>query len=353
LAAFGGGRFEIIRKGSVPHSAGIDLVSAYPKQTRDLVDCTTGTWKRVIKADRDALMGFYHVRVNVPMMKVAPLPVRYHSGRIAYPCGQFVTYLNATEYWAYEQYIDIEILRGAEYSDPSPTYPFRNYIDWLFKFKAEAAKESFEYLLVKKMLNSVFGSFYEKLEDKGRYYPGKLFNPVYASEITANTRVELFKIAIMRPQAVLGFATDGIILDQYPDISYSAQLGCWERDIEGPTSIIRSGLYKIGNRIKNRGLKSMEGLVTKYGQYQHIFDYIEQQPGLTEYEIMAHRPLSLGECIAHHNKRGTADINVFVDQAYTIDINLDRKRYWDDTFRDGADLMSRSIDSWPMVLGEI
>jgi len=350
LSAYFGGRFEVVRRGNIGHCYDIDLTSAYPSVMAHLPDITRGVWRRVREVNQDALLGFYMAKVYIPPMRIAPLPVRPNPILTVYPCGEFITHMTKAEYDMLSDIIDIQIIRGAEYYDREPTYPFKKMIYDLFQHKRNTPKANFRYKLIKILLNALYGAQYEKIKQDNTYYAGKLFNPVYATMITAVTRCMLWAITAVYESAICAFATDGIILTEKPEIDYGKALGQWSEDIDGPTTIIRTGVYKIADRIKNRGLRSVERLRTPYGEYNDIFDYVEHNPSLTKYTVNTTRPLGLGECIAHHNKRGTANINIFASEPYDIDINRDLKRVWDDQFKNGGDLLSRSIDSMPILL---
>lgn len=352
LAAYSGGRFEVLERGAVGYAESEDICSCYPFQITLIPDITRGEWRRAREPNHDALLGYYHVVVNVPPMRIAPLPFRVSPTLLVFPCGQFSTYMTLSEIKAYEKYIDIKVIRGIEYFDKEPVYPFRDEIYKLYELKRNTPKNHFGYDLVKKMLNSLYGAFYEKYKNGNKMYAGPLFNPINATEITAGGRIELFREGMIQPKNVIAFATDGIIRKKRPEHNYNNNLGSWDKDADGDTVIFRSGVYRIGERTKNRGIARVEKLVTPYGKYESLFDYLEAQPRLSKYPIINNRPLGLGECLLHTQKKSLADLNIFRDMPYELDINRDSKRVWFDTFQDGGDLMNRSIQSLPIILGD-
>ncbi|GAH86436.1 unnamed protein product, partial [marine sediment metagenome] len=84
---------------------------------------------------------------------------------------------------------------------------------------------------------------------------------------------------------------------------------------------------------------------------KNIFEYFRHNPHSSECAVQIERPVNLGEALTHVNKRSVEDINVWNKYEYTIDINRDYKRKWNDTFSQGGDLFERSIDSDPFVVG--
>jgi hypothetical protein len=351
LASYSGGRFEVSTKGRIKQAWLIDICSAYPYAEANLPDVTTGKWSKVREMDPEALLGFYLCRVYIPPMALSPIQYRCKNGLMLYPCGEWACYLSKSEIETYSRDIEIEIVSGCEYSDPNPTYPFRERVRQLYRLKAKTRKTHFQYDLIKKTLNSLYGSFYEKPKQGALYQAGQLFNPVYASLITASARCQLWDIIRKYPKNILGCATDGIMLDVEPDLEYSKDLGAWSRDGNGESVIIRSGVYKVGDKAKNRGLSKVERLTTPYGKYDDIWTYISDNPRLTIYPITVDRPLNLGECLTQTKKKNVNMINVWHTYDYKIDINTDHKRIWDDVFSGGGQLFERAIKSTPLMIG--
>jgi len=348
--AYAGGRFEVPRKGYIGPGYNIDICSAYPGIMATLPDITQGEWRKVREPDADALLGYYQAVVYIPYMPLTPLPVKARSGLTIYPAGQFCTFLNKREYDTYKDIIDIKILHGVEFYAKEPVHPFKETIERLYELKRSIPKDNYEYSLNKITLNSAYGWQYEKIKQGDQYKVGKLFNPINATEITAGTRCQIWDVIVTDPKSVINIATDGIVMTRCPDLEWSKDLGQWGPPESGKITIIRSGVYRIDDEIKNRGLTKMEELETPHGAFKNVFDYIEQCPELTKYTVIRHRPLGLGECLAHYRIRSTKDINCFVDDPYTIDINRDFKRVWYDQFKNGGEILERSIGSDPVCL---
>ena len=351
MACYAGGRFEVIRKGHFSKVWGIDICSAYPTQIAALPDITTGRWRKVKAHNPDALLGYYLARIDAPPARMGPIPVRVGPGTIIYPVGQWYGYITKQEYECFSRDIDIQIMRGCEYYDKEPTYPFKGHIQHIYDLKARTEKSNFRYDLCKIIMNSLYGAFYEKQPSKPGYYAGLLFNPVYASVITAGTRCQLWDILRKYPKDTIGTATDGVLLTTDPGYTKSKALGSWSLDDQGETTIIRSGIYRIGGKTKNRGLSKVRHLKTPQGVYQDLFEYILACPRQTNYPITISRPLNLGECLTQVKTKSPDMINTWFEYTYDIDINRDQKRIWQGEFKQGGDIFSTSLDSRPIILG--
>jgi len=350
LNGYSAGRFEVIRKGFIPGCVAVDINSAYSKAITLLPDVTRGVWKKVDKKTDKALIGGYLCLVNSMSKTIAPHRYRLPGNLMVYPVGRYYSYLTNWEIDILNDDMDIKVINGWEYYDKDPVYPFKERIEMLYGLKQVTPKEHYEYDLYKKIMNSLYGSFYEKREQDGKYYAGKLFNPVYADLICAYCRMVVWQVMRDYEDYVVSVATDGIILDKKPKIPYSDKLGDWSVEGKGDVVIIRSGLYRIADKIRERGIRSFQGITTKYGAYEDIFEYILDKPNRQCYPIISNRPLNMGECLLHHKTKKVEDINVFTDQTYTITINKDHKRIWDDSFHNGGEIFDKEITSRPLMI---
>jgi len=348
--AYHGGRFEILLKGWLDICTLIDLNSAYPSIIRNLVDVTRGKWKPVRNLHEEAIYGYYLVKVATRYQDICPIAYQHKGLVTCFPVIEFTTFLTKNELLNYDKAIHHNIITGWEYYDNDPKYPFRKIIDRLYHNKQITPKDHYEYKLYKKIMNSIYGSFYEKIKIGDIWRAGKLFNPIYATEITADTRIKCYNESLKYPKKVAGFATDSLLLQGKHDMPESKMLGEWSLDRVSDTTILRSGIYKMGDKVKKRGMAKTEKLKTEYGEFDTIFDYLREKPALTQYPININRPVNFVEALLHSKKRTKADINVFIDHNYTIDINRDHKRLWSDTFECGGELLEKKIESRPLII---
>lgn len=348
-----GGRFEILKKGYFKEVTLIDINSAYPYNISELTQCTNGKWYTVREADYDALHGYYMCVVDVPEYILPPFMVNASKTLKMFPKGRFGAFLTLNEVKEYGKYCDIKVLKGYEFRSKDRSKPFQEAILKLYALKKATPKEDFRYDIYKKTGNAFYGTFYEKQVKDGMWVPGKMFNPLYAPEITANTRIALYIEAMKYGNRNIGFATDSIIVEGNVAMCNNKELGKFDVDKVGAGVVLQSGIYEIAGEHKTRGM--MKGTNIKVGntEYENIFEYIKDKPELEKYEWEIERPVNLGEAIVHHKKKKIADINVWQTFKRSIDINRDRKRVWDGRFENGGELYEKCISSVPIDVGWI
>lgn len=347
-----GGRFEIIEKGNIGQCSLYDIKSAYPFYFRNLLDINKGKWKKVKSLNENADYGYYLVKVFAKYNIISPLTFYASNGTLVYPIIAYNKYMTKNELLNYEKYIDYEIIDGWEFYADEYIYPFKEFIDMVFDKKNNVKdKDSFEYDLYKILMNGGYGLFMEKIKKAdGLFHVGELFNPIYATEITANTQIQIFKYAMLDINNFVGFATDSVLFKGNPNLPTGNNLGEWEKEKSGEGLVLKSGIYRIADKMQSRGMRKTENLKTPYGEYTNLFDYINKNPYLTSYPILLNNPLTFAKVIQCHKKYSLEDINIFTPEIYEIDINKDIKRIWDDDFKGGYDLLERSIKSKPRIL---
>lgn len=371
--AYYGGRFEVLEKGNLGECSLIDINSAYPYQIANLLDVSRGKWRPVTEMHEKATYGFYKAVITVTPAPFCPFAYRLPNGVVCYPAGQWVGYVTKEEIEAYRNAADVRIIQGAEFYATEEVYPFRQAIHDLYEQKAKAGKTDFKYNLYKVLMNSLYGCFYEKIEDTTKGGPGKthktgiLFNPIYATIITANTRIQEYNEALKYGEAVAAFATDSLLLKGKHYAGSDKSLGLFSDDGAGESIVLKAGIYQIAGKTKARGITSSAAgrggedadgpikeaaryINTPHGNFNNLFDYIRQQPKLTEYKIISSRPLHLKECIKQPTAKGHSQINIFTPTEYTININKDFKRLWSGRFNSGGDIYDTRLTSRPLIL---
>ena len=347
-----GGRFEIIEKGNIGKCSLYDINSAYPYHFKNLIDINVGKWKKVTSMNENADYGYYLVDVKTKYNIISPISHYSKNGTLTYPIISCTKFMTKEEILNYEKYAEIEILNGWEYYADKYIYPFADFIDKIYEKKnAVLDKKNFEYDLYKILMNGGYGLFLEKIKQPdGRYKAGELFNPIYGTEITSRTQIDIFNFAQKDLKNVVGFATDSVLFKGNPDLQQSNKLGEWDLEKSDNGIVLKSGIYKIGDKVQSRGMKKAENLKTPHGEFKDIFEYLRKMPNLTEYPVILHNPLTFAKVIQQHKKYTVDDINIFTDEIYNIAINKDLKRVWLDEFEGGIELLTRSIKSRPLIL---
>lgn len=348
--SYKGGRFEVLEKGYLGNCSLLDIKSAYSYEISNLIDITKGDWISSKVLHERAYYGFYVVKLWVKWDNICPIPFKRRIGVYCYPAGYWTTWMTKEELLAYEKYIEYEIIKGYEFYPVKIVYPFREEIFCCFKEKEKYDKSDFRYEMVKKIPNSLYGTFYEKHKTDDKWYTGKMFNPIYASIITANTRIKVFLKAMEIDMPTVAFATDSILVKGQGRQKHEAELGDWELQAYGDTIILKSGIYRIANKIKTRGMKRKTQINTPYGKYDSIFDYIKDKPDLLQYPINSMRPVSMGEAMLKTRSLSSKDINQWRDFPYKLDINRDYKRFFNTSFSRGGQIFEYSVTSMPYIV---
>ncbi|RLI52731.1 MAG: hypothetical protein DRP09_17310, partial [Candidatus Thorarchaeota archaeon] len=305
--AYKGGRFELIRKGYFPYAELYDIKSAYPYEIANLIDITRGKWKAVKEYNPDAYYGFYIVNLSLKYRHIEPIAYVRRDNLLIYPGGEWKSIISKSEIELLEDDKEYKIIRGYEFYPEEIVYPFKNKIEELYSVKCSQPKNSYLYSLSKIIMNALYGCFYEKVKKEDGIHTGKLFNPVYATIITANTRAKIYQFGAQYEDDVIAFATDSVLIKEKHKIKEGKQLGDWEKQGDGECVAFQSGIYKMQNEVKSRGIQKKTEISTPEGKFKDIFEYIQAYPNRTQYEITIRRPLHIKESLIHHKIHSVTD----------------------------------------------
>jgi len=323
LLAYGGGRFELIRRGYFPKVWEADINSAYPYEMSKLLGITsTGKWRHVKNSrDDSALYGFYLIRTTTHDTLLSPIML-HQQGSILYPHGSFKKWVEQSEIRMIERMgFKVKILEGYEYFDAEPTYPFQFIKSRLYPERMRWRKEKAEDLVyVYKIIpNSAYGKTIQLVpnielmdelpidqdenlivkeieEENGHvrfavrdgWKAGRMFNPVYACAITARVRTRILETVYRHnlEKSLIGSATDAIFLKRAPPNSIVGnELGEWKLEVDSthrakPGLFIGSGVYairrakKIFDPItkteKEIDVNHYRGFITKKSLFDHV-----------------------------------------------------------------------------------
>ncbi len=345
--AYKGGRFEVCQRGHFPETRLYDINSAYPSVIRNLIDVTYGEWKPVTDWSEDAYYGFYLCQVYAKPRFLAPCAYLLPNGAITFPTGTMLTYLTKGEILTYSKHALINVIRGWEFYPSRIRYPFRKYIDMLHAQKQTFEKSDYKYDMVKKMMNSLYGCFYEKISSGLRWKVGALFNPIYASIITADTRRYLYETAIQHEKQVIALQTDSILFNGPVSLKTSNKLGGWQLESSGDAIVLQSGIYLIAGKLRSRGMSKGKKIQYQDVLYPDPFQMIRQNPVPTRYAVSQERPLHIRECLTRPGTLSKEDVNIWHNVRKSINVNADVKREWLSGFEYGGDIFYKSQSSKP------
>jgi hypothetical protein len=351
-----GGRFELLKKGYAEQMYSYDIKSAYPDEMRKLIDFSEGKWFEATEVDKDAYTGYYDciIECNEPFFS----PFIQKAGELSFfPNGRFKQFLVKRELDFIEDHFEnttIKVVKGYEFFPTEFHYPFKQEMERLFDWK-ETEKDEDIRLCVKIFMNALYGKTIQVSGDNNKI--GKLFNPLYASEITAGTRIKLYELALQSPDDIIMFSTDSVHSMVPLKVPNKPGLGDFSKDFEGEGVYIMSDVYNLWNLDKNKMKSKLRGFALAVEKdidsdvvmLKDILANMEEE----QYTYTTNRPYHLGECLLHKKARKIADLNVFGTETKHININGDKKRYWFDSFKNGRECLKKQLTSIPLVVERI
>ena len=256
--AFFGGRAEISRSGRVQGPIySYDISSAYPHHASQLPCLEHGRWERVTRERALTGRGVAHALVRGHVRHAhspaswGPLPVRLDSGSIVFPRS------GASGWWWRDEWLAARGgWKGLEFDHAyvlrreCSCKPFA-FLPELFDHRRAVGKESGEGKVLKLALNSVYGKLAQTIG--GAQYASR----VWAGMITSGTRAQVLQLMLRhtRLESVLMIATDGLFSTEAHAVNTEIVLGGWERAEHESITLVRPGIYWLGEtKLRARGL---------------------------------------------------------------------------------------------------
>ncbi len=374
LSAYQGGRFEVFKKGRFEKGFIQDIKSAYPFQNIKVPNLTKGTWKESKEYDAESLVSLYKLDTELQDIPISPLKYQLKNNLMIYPIGKFKDiYINKTEIELLNKLgYDYKIKKAYHYYDKEPEYPYlflKKFYDLKEQFKKEGKKDLS--WIPKIIINGFYGktiqmnhifeysstylgdnNLFDVTEIEGKliytyrkFKAGKIFNPIVANEITANTRVQLFNALKGKYNDIIGFQTDSIISSKKLDLNYGNNLGDWEMENSGETIILGSGIYQIkGSNPKVRLRGFSKGL--------NLDKLLNQNLKKTKMALTMTRNNKLKKTMRLNLPQDEKIklLNLILEDTKSININFDKKRIWERDFKNCKDVLENQIKSQPIVL---
>lgn len=366
-----GGRFEVIRKGYFDRVIAQDINSAYPYQISKLISLSNGVWQKTKDLNEDADLGFYKIVVE----KWSDHPIQPFSfrdrGLVYYPKLESTLHFVTQDelFFALDNYDDIEItiLDGWTFHAKEISYPFKD-IERLYEERKKVKKtDQVMQLVLKIIMNSWYGKNAEKknilqLADpeeaddflfddftpvKNSIRPGTIFNPVYASLITARTRVMLLEEAVKHTDNVVAMFTDSL-LSTRRIVESSSELGGWSDEGEGEALIIGCGVYTI--RDLNKGFVKTRVRGMHLENKIDLIELAKENPDKTKIEFSWKKAIKPKEALNFKRIYTLEDINRFIYYTKHLDAQMDKKRMWYNNPATFGDLLKDSYDSDPLLV---
>jgi hypothetical protein len=255
--AFFGGRAEISRSGFVPGPIySYDISSAYPHHASQLPCLEHGQWERVAREGAITRRGVAGALVRGHVHRApgawGPLPVRLATGSIVFPTA------GASGWWWRDEWLAAREGwgRGLQFESAyvlrrqCDCQPF-HFIPELFAHRRAVGKESGEGRVLKLGLNSLYGKLAQTIGS------AQYASRVWAGMITSGTRAQVLRLMLRHKSldSVLMIATDGLFSTEPHDVDPEIVLGGWERAEHESITLVRPGIYWLGQtKLRARGL---------------------------------------------------------------------------------------------------
>jgi len=352
-----GGRFEIYQKGYFQKVFVYDINSAYPFEIMKLKGLKSCKILKLKEYIRDADFSLYYVRVNLKDKYVSPVVYKY-KGLSLYPVGDFGGYVTKGEYERILR-MEPEIL-SAVHVFGNTTYPFERKIKDLYYLK-QVSKSSEVYKI---MLNSLYGKTCQRTKRYVKDAEGEIFdvyqsmdddmymeiedisrsNFLYASEITARTRLRLYDLVRKYPQDILAVQTDSVISLKELDLPLSSRIGEWKKVMWKEAYLLGSGIYFF--RKNDIWEAKIRGFNLKGERAERIlFKILKSKKDSVEFDTL--KRFSIQEARRIHQE----DIaNQILSVIRTLNINFDKKRVWLEDWSSGEEIRYKKIKSLAIYL---
>ena len=351
--SYSGGRFELLQKGYFEKMYSYDIKSAYPAQMTKLIDYNKGKWIKTDKKNDDAYSGFYICKLSIMEPYFSPGVQKLNALSI-YPNGIFKLTLAKSEIEFIEsrfENCDLKIISGYEFWEKELIYPLKSEIERLYEWKEKEPDPTIKWA-VKIFMNSLYGKTIQTAGDENN--TGKLFNPMWASEITASARIKILTLGLQAPDQIIMFSTDSVHSKVPLEVPDNPKLGEFALDFQGSGVYIMSDVYNLWNEKKQKSkVRGFSVALEKDKADNEIMlrDILTSMQQEDIYKYTTKRVYHLGECLLHKSKRKLADLNIFDNVEKSVDINGDKKRMWASRFNNGADCLTRNINSEPLFIG--
>lgn len=389
-----GGKFEVQSKGYFENLIDSDINSEYPSFIRKWIDLEYGVWQKIYTLPKREIIGFFLVDIDIPADNhISTIQLRLKNNMILSVNGiikkRWFTWYDLDlmrEYITKIHRAFVFTPKIAQSSIPKEKqqyfFPYRKEIDHLYKMKNKYKDtDKTMYLIFKLTMNAFYGSTierHENIDNEGnkKYVVGKLFNPIFATNITSYGRWKILKdVPKAEWKHIKGIHTDSLLhtKDFSKYLKYSDKIGHWNKEKEGIGLILNTGLYQISNLTKSRGIPHrFINFVCKNKDFEYSykkcklkekcknhtkcknkvkpnwFNLINDVKYKQKYTLSIKHMRKIREGIVRD--KNLSNVNTMTDIEKSISINSDYKRHWNSKFKHFYDMTKRNIDSKPFYV---
>lgn len=415
IQSYFGGLFDIWKKGTFDQVWSYDINSAYPNTISNLISMNQCKIAELQEFDDSNIFDYAYYNCNVNFKK--PFKATKIGNLNYYFTGWHLgKWLNLDEIrmimnlgW------NIEIGNGIGIFCRDQTRLFHDHVTKTYANRKMIDKTSIFYYILKIYLNALYGKFkqdlrslriydscesgnlaqFDKMEKKALrngidvdHYTfmngdmalihrdilrGSISNPVYATEITTSTRLQMLKEAYRNIDSIIAFNTDSITSCTPLKIHDSDELGKMKCEINGISgTLLNVGVYAYYQPYKYFDMildESDEMFDEKMRYYKESFrgafgDYFDKtlkvqighrlidylQTEKTEFTLRKKNVVPhMKSCVRSGNIQ---NINVFTSGKKDVDINSAHRRSWKRDFESGFDSLENNISSNPFSIEE-
>jgi hypothetical protein len=206
---------------------------------------------------------------------------------------------------------------------------FAGVVNKFFEVKRNAKADSMEKWSSKIALAGLWGKF---LQHRGGFV-GRLYNPVYASEITSQVRLMDADACLQAPESVVAVMSDCVTTTTPLKLSLGDDIGQWKG--KGPDAALWIGPVQYET-------EEIEGEDRRFRRIPWG-NLLKAAPDNVEYEVVREGPLSLVQGVRQNRFE---DVGVFVKGSMKFNIRkLNWRRFWPVRPSCGGDLLSKQYES--------
>lgn len=250
--AYAGGRFEVIRFGSVKEKAyEYDVNSAYPAALRAVPNLARGSWRHVTGDPGPHPFALYHVKYRGNREDIPGAFFRRDAnGTVAYPMSVTGWYWSpevetGREYCALG-YGRMEILDAWVFDADDDSRPF-GFIDNLYAARKEMkSRGDGAHVGIKLGLNSLYGKLAQQVGAEFRHGEWRVppFHQIeWAGYTTSYCRARVLSACLSNIESVIAFETDAVFTSEQLDVEESGELGAFESLTFDHLTYVQSGMY--------------------------------------------------------------------------------------------------------------
>lgn len=250
--AYAGGRFEVIRFGSVEGAAyEYDINSAYPAALRSVPNLAEGTWEYVSGDPGPQEFAMYHVEYQGARSDIPGAFFRRDSnGSVCYP-------MNVTGwYWSPEietgreycqrGYGKMRVIEAWVFRPTTDVKPFA-FIDRLYKARQIMKRQGDgAHVGIKLGLNSLYGKLAQQVgaEERNGVWRIPPFHQLeWAGYTTSYCRARILRACLDNIGSVIAFETDAVFVSEKLNVPESSELGDFEGIEFDSLTYVQSGMY--------------------------------------------------------------------------------------------------------------